>query len=483
LGSGREFSQNQADIIDVVGMMFDFILDDPELPVAVKGVLARLQIPMLKVALLDRNFFGKKSHPARLLLNELARAGMGLDEVADVTTSPVFGKIELIVGRILQEFDDDLLLFAELRQELQEFYTQEQAQLEQVRITLEQSHATASEAMAPLLAVDILPDAVRELLEGAWSEHLVELYRASGSKCEAWQRAAALATTLVDSLQPKQGAVERKALARLLPSLLVDLRRFSVVANLPAEESQRFFKALEECHLEGLRSREVEKPATPTASLKPVAEQRAGKPVLLEAEQVRQTAGRVMSAKELGTLLDDLPLPAPTSTRQQPVMAPAEEVASAVLMQAESEDSAAADQTAAATTSADKGPFTEEIVMSSEMPAGQEEDRQWAEQYATYASMARELEVGSWLNFTDENGRVRRGKLAWKSVVMGEYVFVDRFFKVVRDINLQQLVTALANGQVSLADEKPLMDRALDSVMSALKKYQDKVGGQAASQD
>jgi hypothetical protein len=62
---------------------------------------------------------------------------------------------------------------------------------------------------------------------------------------------------------------------------------------------------------------------------------------------------------------------------------------------------------------------------------------------------------------------------------MGEYVFVDRFFKVVRDTNLRQLVTDLAAGQALLVEEVPLMDRALDSVMGALKRYREKVAGQA----
>ncbi|HUJ01600.1 MAG TPA: DUF1631 family protein, partial [Usitatibacter sp.] len=54
--------------IDLVSMLFDYIFEDRHIPDGVKASLARLQIPTLKVALLDRNFFSSKAHPARRLI-------------------------------------------------------------------------------------------------------------------------------------------------------------------------------------------------------------------------------------------------------------------------------------------------------------------------------------------------------------------------------------------------------------------------------
>lgn len=445
----RELSQTHADVIDVVGMMFDFILDDPELPEAIKGMIARLQIPMLKVALLDREFFGKKSHPARQLLNELARTGIGLEEVADVTVTPVYGKIEHIVGRILQEFEDDLAIFNELLQELYAFHAQERELLEQVQATLEQSRITAAEVIEPLLAASVMPDAVRMLLNGAWKEHLTELYLATGGKSDEWERMAVLAATLVASLQPKAGAEERTALVRLIPRLLADLRGCVMVASLSAEDSEQLFRALESCHLDSLRPKETAKPVAP----QPVA---AARVVPMPAAPGRPAEGRILSAEELDALLHDLPLPSSTASVSE---------LSAPVPQATAQSAPEADSA-----------FDEEIVLAEE--DGNDEDLRWGMEYTGYAAMVRELEVGAWLGFVDQDGNVRRGKLAWKSDLMGEYVFVDRFFKVVRDTNLRQLVTDLASGQALLVEELPLMDRALDSVMGALKKYREKVAGQ-----
>ena len=60
--------------IDIVAMLFDYVFEDKLIPDAVKGLLARLQIPALKVAILDKSFFSRKNHPTRRLLDVLAEA-------------------------------------------------------------------------------------------------------------------------------------------------------------------------------------------------------------------------------------------------------------------------------------------------------------------------------------------------------------------------------------------------------------------------
>ena len=64
-------------IIDVVSMLFDFFFDDAALPAPIKVLIGRLQIPILKVAILDCDFFNQKKHPARRLLDSISRAAMG----------------------------------------------------------------------------------------------------------------------------------------------------------------------------------------------------------------------------------------------------------------------------------------------------------------------------------------------------------------------------------------------------------------------
>jgi hypothetical protein len=64
-------------VINLIAMVFECILEDRNVPDSLKALIARLQIPMLKVAVLDKSFFSRTSHPARRLLNEIAEAAMG----------------------------------------------------------------------------------------------------------------------------------------------------------------------------------------------------------------------------------------------------------------------------------------------------------------------------------------------------------------------------------------------------------------------
>ncbi|OOZ36767.1 DUF1631 family protein [Solemya velesiana gill symbiont] len=99
---GRVFGRAEEDVIDVIAMLFEYILDDNTIPDAMKALLARLQIPMLKVALQDREFFSNKSHPARQLLNNLARAAIGWTE-GKGQNGGLYNRISDIVQRILGE--------------------------------------------------------------------------------------------------------------------------------------------------------------------------------------------------------------------------------------------------------------------------------------------------------------------------------------------------------------------------------------------
>jgi len=83
---GKKVSQLESMTIELVAMLFDFIFETKDLPDGIKALLARLQIPVLKAAMLDSAFFAKKSHPSRLLVNALAEAGLGWSPVMGTAT-------------------------------------------------------------------------------------------------------------------------------------------------------------------------------------------------------------------------------------------------------------------------------------------------------------------------------------------------------------------------------------------------------------
>jgi hypothetical protein len=105
--------------IDIVAMLFDQIFGDPRVPEALKALIGRLQIPVVKVAVLDKKFFSKKAHPARRMLDTLGEFALGLDETFDAT-SPLYKHIEGIIARLLEPVRRRVEVFETLHNELLE---------------------------------------------------------------------------------------------------------------------------------------------------------------------------------------------------------------------------------------------------------------------------------------------------------------------------------------------------------------------------
>lgn len=123
-GHRPPYAEQDEILIDVIAMFFDLILQDKHLPDAVRAMVAQLQIPILKVVMLDKKFFAHKEHPARRFLNSLSHAGLGVSEKSLQIKNAVFEKMEELIGRVLMEFDNDIELFAELVEEFDIFMEQ-----------------------------------------------------------------------------------------------------------------------------------------------------------------------------------------------------------------------------------------------------------------------------------------------------------------------------------------------------------------------
>ena len=76
---------------DLLAAIFDGIFDDAALPVSVKALLGRLQIPALKVAVRDPEFFKSASHPLRLLIERIAT--LGKEQGTTLTDNDAFYKL------------------------------------------------------------------------------------------------------------------------------------------------------------------------------------------------------------------------------------------------------------------------------------------------------------------------------------------------------------------------------------------------------
>jgi len=244
--------------IDIVAMLFDYIFEDRHIPASVKALLGRLQIPTLKVALLDRSFFSSKAHPARRLLDLLAQASIGLTE-GSPREGPAVALVESVVERVLAEFETDIALFEAMAQRVAAFIEEQKAtEGEIVERSARLIEEREREEIARLVAEEEVhrrlesrswvPPAVREMLAETWVRALARAQRTEGEGSAAWQALLLTMEDLLWSVEPKVTAEDRKRLITMLPGMLRTLQDGLERGELGDERRTAFLGTLVDCH-------------------------------------------------------------------------------------------------------------------------------------------------------------------------------------------------------------------------------------------
>jgi len=258
-GKSRVVDGTDEDVINLIAMLFECILDDRNLPDSLKALIARLQIPMLKVAVLDKSFFSRGSHPARRLLNEIATEALGWGERADHQRDSLYLRIEQVVQRLLNEFVDDPAIFAELLADFLAFTADERRRselLEQRTRDAEEGRAKAELArrrvertLNEALLGKVLPQRVVDFVQNAWSQVLLLTCLKHGDPSAQWQADVLTVEQLIWSVQPHRVADERAHLLELVPGLLKALRDGLSRSAFDPFATSEFFSELEALHL------------------------------------------------------------------------------------------------------------------------------------------------------------------------------------------------------------------------------------------
>ncbi|MGF6590385.1 DUF1631 domain-containing protein [Pseudomonas sp. 2835] len=259
-GTYRKIEVVDEDVINLIAMLFEFILADRNLPRTLRALIGRMQIPMLKVAVLDKSFFSRSSHPARRLLNEIASAAMGWGTSDDCQRDSLYLRVEKIVQRLLSDFVDDPAIFSELLVEFLAFSSDERRRnelLEQRTRDAEEGRARTALARQRVqqelnrrLLGRSLPRVVVRLLEEAWSQVLLLACLKHGDTSSQWLQALETMDELIWSVQPHTEDSARLRLLELVPGLLKALRDGLASAAFDPFATSEFFAQLEALHVQ-----------------------------------------------------------------------------------------------------------------------------------------------------------------------------------------------------------------------------------------
>ncbi len=202
-----------ADTIDLVGMLFEYMLNAPLLPNVAKALLSHLHTPYLKLALTDRKLLVDSEHPARLLLDLLVEAGGQWVFENDIKRG-IFPHMQRVVDRVLQEFSDNAGLFPELVTDFSASMDEQRRKTDAVetraresvngREKLQIAKMRSAKEMQARAQMTPMPKSACRFLTQAWSDRLVFilLRHDDGELCDEWIQALQIADDLVWLFDP-----------------------------------------------------------------------------------------------------------------------------------------------------------------------------------------------------------------------------------------------------------------------------------------
>lgn len=199
-------SINQIDgrTVDFVEMIFGAFLRDNNISDAIKSLLLRLQIPVIKTSLIDSNFFYEREHPARTLLDKIAHLGIGIENESNT----VYQTINLILDQLLRSYDRNAISFRTALTSIQRLETIEQQKLKQnehvTRKQIIQEHARQliiSELQYHTMNIRI-PKTVQPFLLNTWSTYMFSCYLRHGKTSYEWQESIDILKIVSKSLTP-----------------------------------------------------------------------------------------------------------------------------------------------------------------------------------------------------------------------------------------------------------------------------------------
>lgn len=248
--------------IDVMTRIFDAVFRDQNIPAEMKELIGFLQIPVLKAALLDKEFFFEESHPARRLISLLTASSIGWDQNKG-RSDPLYQAISRNVDRV-QQFDSETNVFADVVADLEAFLTDEEKKattelaapitqaLKQEK--LREATRSATTDVAVRVATGEVATFVEAFLESRWVPVLTLAHSVKDEKPQVLESAIKTMDELIWSVQPKINVQQRKELVAKLPALLTTLNKWLNVLKWDDADRLQFFADLAECHASIVRA-------------------------------------------------------------------------------------------------------------------------------------------------------------------------------------------------------------------------------------
>ena len=237
--------------IEIVALMFQAILAEDRIPPSIRVWFARLQMPVLRVAISEPEFFGTLEHPARRLIDRMGSCVLGFDVA--VSGSAMEIEIKRIV-QVIEQYPETgrrvfQLVFDEFQKFLSKFLaeTGSAARVVSIAQQVEQKETMAIQytiEMRKMLNDMPVREAIREFLFKIWAEVLAITAMRNGAQHEQTMTLKRAASSLVWAASAKPNRADRAKVIADLPKLLQLLRQGMTMLAIGAAAQDQQLKII-----------------------------------------------------------------------------------------------------------------------------------------------------------------------------------------------------------------------------------------------
>ncbi|MES2089400.1 MAG: DUF1631 family protein [Pseudomonadota bacterium] len=251
-------------VIDIVAALFDQVLSDPKVSPQMARQIARMQLPVLRVALHDMSFFNSRKHPVRRFVNRIATLSATLDDNDQDNGKTCVDKVTALVDDVVDGDFERMDVYESKLDELEAFIEeqnrQDGAENAAVAALLSGKEADLRVQQRYMLVLKRelasveMPDFVRDFLTQIWSQVQVMSSARDGAQSPLAQRVKKAGRELALSVQPKGNPQLRKEFLMKLPTLMKDITEGLALIQWSEEAKQAFFAKLLPAHAESLKT-------------------------------------------------------------------------------------------------------------------------------------------------------------------------------------------------------------------------------------
>jgi Protein of unknown function (DUF1631) len=237
--------------IEIVALMFQSILAEERIPPVVRVWFARLQMPVLRLALSEPEFFGSLQHPARRLIDRLGSCVLGFE--SDVSAAALETEIKRVVQVIEQYPETGRRVFQLVYDEFQKFiakYLTEGAATQRVVSVAQQMEQKETAAiqytieLRKMLDNMQVRDEIREFFFKVWAEVLALAAVKLGPQHADTINLKQVAADLVWAASAKPNRSDRAKVIQDLPQLLKRMRSGMAMLGFDATKQDEHIKII-----------------------------------------------------------------------------------------------------------------------------------------------------------------------------------------------------------------------------------------------